>query len=118
MNKYITIIFDLSNIIIFLEFCLSDTLFIVFKKKYREESDMKDKIITGNKPAPGSALLNKLFKIDGLKIKDIHPNKEQHVKIIVTIINSNFSLNLIPIKNILGWVIPSQFYKLFLSLRN
>jgi hypothetical protein len=102
MNKYITIIFDLSNIIIFLEFCLSDTLFIVFKKKYREESDMKDKIITGNKPAPGSTLLNKLFKIDGLKIKDIHPNKEQHVKIIVTIINSNFSLNLIPIKNILG----------------
>ena len=102
MNKYITIIFDLSNIIIFLEFCLSDTLFIVFKKKYREESDMKDKIITGIKPAPGSALLNKLFKIDGLKIKDIHPNKEQHVKIIVTIINSNFSLNLIPIKNILG----------------
>ena len=59
---------------------------------------MKDKIITGNKPAPGSALLNKLFKIDGLKIKDIHPNKEQHVKIIVTITNSNFSLNLIPIK--------------------
>ena len=101
-----------------MEFCLSDTLFIVFKKKYREESDMKDKIITGNKPAPGSALLNKLFKIDGLKIKDIHPNKEQHVKIIVTIINSNFSLNLIPIKNILGWVFSSQFYKLFLSLRN
>jgi hypothetical protein len=63
---------------------------------------MKDKIITGNKPAPGSALLNKLFKIDGLIIKDIHPNKEQHVKIIVTIINSNFSLNLIPIRNILG----------------
>jgi hypothetical protein len=36
----------------------------------------------------------------------------------VTIINSNFSLNLIPIKNILGWVFSSQFYKLFLSLRN
>ena len=79
---------------------------------------MKDKIITGNKPAPGSALLNKLFKIDGLKIKDIHPNKEQHVKIIVTNINSNFSLNLIPINNLLGWDSPSQFYKLFLSLRN
>ena len=87
------------------------------KKKYREESDMKAKIITGNKPAPGSTLLNKLFKIDGLKIKDIHPNKEQHVKIIVTIINSNFALNLIPIKNLLGWGFPSQFYKLFLSLR-
>ena len=88
---------------------MSNTIFIVLKKKYREESDMKAKIITGNKPAPGSTLLNKLFKIDGLKIKDIHPNKEQHVKIIVTIINSNFSLNLIPIKNLLGWGFPSQF---------
>lgn len=97
---------------------MSNTIFIVFKKKYREESDIKAKIITGNKPAPGSTLLNKLFKIDGFKINDIHPNKEQHVKIIVTIINSNFSLKLIPIKSLLGWGYPSQFYKLFLSLRN
>jgi hypothetical protein len=89
---------------------LSDKLFIVFKKKYREERDMKDKIITGNKPAPGSALLNKFFKIDGFKIKDIHPNKEQLVKIIVTVTNSNFSLNLIPIINILGWVFSPQYY--------
>ena len=79
---------------------------------------MKVKIIKGNKPAPGSTLTNKLFKIDGFIIKDIHPNKEQLAKIIVTIINSNFSLNLIPIKNLLEWGFPSQFYKLFLSLRN
>ena len=59
---------------------------------------MKVKIITGNKPAPGSTLLNKFFKIDGFIIKDIHPNKEQLVKIMVTITNSDFSLNLIPIK--------------------
>ena len=39
------------------------------------------------------------------------------INLIVTIRNSNFSLNLIPIKNILGWGFPSQFYKLFLSLR-
>ncbi|MDG2064796.1 MAG: hypothetical protein P8L36_07370 [SAR324 cluster bacterium] len=78
---------------------------------------MKAKIITGNKPAPGSTLLNKLFKIDGFIIKDIHPNKEQLVKIIVIIKNSNFLLNLIPIKNLPGRDFPSQFYKLFLSLR-
>jgi hypothetical protein len=71
---------------------------------------MKDKIITGNKPAPGSALLNKLFIIDGFIIINIHPNKEQLVKIIVTITNSNFSLNLIPIINILGWVFSPQYY--------
>ena len=78
---------------------------------------MKVKIITGNKPAPGSTLLNKLFKIDGFIIKDIHPNKEQLVKIIVTITNSDFSLDLIPIKNT-GMVIPIPVLKLFLSLRN
>ena len=45
-------------------------------------------------------------------------DKQNYNKLIVTIINSNFSLNLIPIKNLLGWGFPSQFYKLFLSLRN
>ena len=89
---------------------MSDKLFIVFKKKYREERDMKDNIITGNKPAPGSALLNIFFKMDGFKIKDIHPNKEKLVKIIVTIKNSNFSLNLIPIMNILRWIFSPQYY--------
>ena len=118
MNKYNTIIFDLSNIINFLSFCLSNTIFIVFKKKYRVEIDMKVKIITGNKPAPGSTLWNRFFKMDGFKNKNTHPNNEQLPKIIVIVPNSNFSLNLIPIKTYAGMGFPSQFYNLFLSLRN
>ena len=68
---------------------------------------MKDKIITGNRPAPGSTLINIFFKIDGFNNNDTHPNREQLAKITVTIMNSNLSLNFIPIQIILGWVPPS-----------